>query len=91
MLKQQFIDLLRCPETGKLLSAADAALLARVNQTIAQGTLQNRAGHAVAQPLDAALVREDQNVLYPIQNDIPLLLIDEGILLNQLAVDGKAS
>ena len=69
------------PKPGVPLRAADAALLARLNQAVAQGRLANRAGRTVGRPLEAALVRADGAVLYPIVDDIPVLLIDEGILL----------
>ena len=81
MLKQQFIELLRCPETRGRLSAAEPELVARLNQAIAAGTLKNKAGQSVSKSLDGGLIREDGAVLYPIQNDIPILLTDDGIVL----------
>ena len=81
MLKEQFIALLRCPETRARLSAAEPGLVARLNLAIAAGTLKNKAGQPVSKSLDGGLIREDGAVVYPIQNDIPILLTDEGIVL----------
>ena len=36
---------------------------------------------AAAYPLEAGLVRQDQKIVYPVRDGIPVLLIDEGIEL----------
>ncbi len=65
-LTPAFIGMLRCPETLQPLKLAQKELLARLN-----------AGRP--EPLDAALVREDGYVAYPVIGDIPILLMDEAI------------
>ena len=45
------------------------------------GRLRNRGGQAVTQPIDEGLVREDGKVLYPIDDGIPVMLIEESIEL----------
>ena len=62
---------------------ADASILERVNQGIEAGTVHNRGGTAVTDRLEAALVREDRRVLYPVRDDIPVMLIDEAIELDE--------
>ncbi len=84
MLKQQFIDLLRCPETRRTLATAETELLTRVNSAIVQGGVKNRMGQVLDKPLEGGLIRDDGEVLYPVQGDIPILLTDEGISLSQL-------
>jgi uncharacterized protein YbaR (Trm112 family) len=66
------------------LHPADEPLLARVNRAIAAGRIVNRAGRLVDQPLSGGLLTEDQAILYPILDSIPILLADEAILLSQL-------
>jgi uncharacterized protein len=39
----------------------------------------------VTEPLDGGLVRADQKILYPIRENIPVMLIDEGIPLEQVS------
>ena len=85
MIRQEFLELLRCPESQQKLVLADGSLIARLNQAIAAGTLCNRAGEPVEQKIDGALVREDQSLAYPIIDEIPILLQDEAIVLEQLA------
>ncbi len=81
MLDPQLLNLLCCPETHQALRLAEPALLAQLNQRIGAGALQNRAGRAVSENLAAGLLREDGKFLYPIRNEIPVMLVDEAIPL----------
>jgi uncharacterized protein len=80
-ISQELLDILACPETKQPLTLAEPALLATLNDRIAQGTLTNRGGSSVTEPIDGGLVREDKQYLYPIREDIPIMLIDEAIPL----------
>ena len=39
----------------------------------------------MAEPLEEGLIREDDKILYPVREDIPIMLIDEAIELDKLA------
>jgi len=79
------LSLLVCPTDHARLVEADAALMARVNRAIALGQIANRAGRRLDAPLDGGLIRaNDQTLLYPIHDGIPLLLADEAISLDLL-------
>ena len=80
-MMQDLLEILCCPETHQRVNYADAAMIARLNEQIKAGQLKNRAGKAVSEPIDNALVREDQNYLYPIRGKIPVMLIAEAIPL----------
>jgi uncharacterized protein YbaR (Trm112 family) len=56
-------------------------LLERLNNRIRQGQLSNRRGTSITEPIDGGLVRQDGQYLYPIRDDIPIMLIDEAIPL----------
>jgi uncharacterized protein len=84
MVDAELLAILVCPETHAAVSLADAGVLARVNAAIAGGTLRTRGGDVVKAPLEAGLLREDGLVLYPIRDDIPVMLIDESIPLEPL-------
>ena len=58
-------------------------VLSRVNAEIEAGRLRNRGGEPVKTPLREALVREDGRVLYPVDDGIPVMLIEESIELPQ--------
>ena len=81
MIKPELLNILRCPETHQKLALADHALLGQINDAIAAGRLQNRAGHPVSEKIDGGLVREDGKFLYPIRAKLPIMLIDEAIAL----------
>jgi uncharacterized protein YbaR (Trm112 family) len=80
-IDQQLLDILACPETKEPVALADDALIAKLNTAIEKGTLKNRAGEDITEKIDGGLVRQDQKYLYPIRDDIPIMLIDEGIPL----------
>jgi uncharacterized protein YbaR (Trm112 family) len=86
MIRPELLKMLVCPETRDPLSVASDALLARLNQAIAAGKLVNRGGQKLERKLDGGLVRSDQAVVYAIVDDIPMMLVDEGILLSQPAL-----
>lgn len=81
MINETLLEILRCPESMQTLSIAETALIDKVNKRISNGSLQNVSGEVIETPLTAGLVREDGKILYPIRDDIPVLLIDEGIRL----------
>jgi uncharacterized protein YbaR (Trm112 family) len=81
MVEPELLHLLCCPETHQELRLADSALLEDLNRKIIAGGLRNRTGRLVSEKLAGGLVRADAKLLYPIRNNIPVMLIDEGIPL----------
>ena len=79
MIDPELLKVLCCPETHQSLRLAAPELLERLNQKIVSGTLHNRAGRSVGAKLDSGLVREDGKVLYAVRNEIPVMLVEEGI------------
>ena len=84
MVDPKLLEILVCPENKTPVTEADAALIGRINAAIEAGTLKNRAGEKVEERVDGGLIREDGAYLYPIRDDIPIMLIDEAIPLSQL-------
>ena len=87
MIDQQLLDILACPETREAVSLADEALIENLNRKIDAGQLVNRAGEKVTEPINGGLVREDGRYLYVIRNDIPIMLVEQGIPLEGAAGD----
>ncbi len=81
MIDQALLDILVCPETKQPVRPADAELLARLASAIEAGGVRNRGGELVSEPVEEGLVREDGLVLYPVRDEIPIMLIDESISL----------
>ncbi|HPP51568.1 MAG TPA: hypothetical protein PK777_01360 [Thermoguttaceae bacterium] len=84
MVDTELLKMLVCPETHQPLREADEGLLAKLNEAIRAGRVKNRSGSSVTETLSEALLRQDGKVLYPVRDGIPVLLVDEGILLENL-------
>ena len=82
MIDPELLKILCCPETHQALVPADAALVQRLNAEIDSGQLRNRAGQPVTRKCDGGLVRKDGRFVYPVCEDIPILLINEAIPLS---------
>ena len=65
----ELLEILVCPETRQPVARADAALLARLNAEIEAGS----------KPIEEGLLREDGQVLYVVDDGIPVMLVEESI------------
>jgi uncharacterized protein YbaR (Trm112 family) len=79
MVDKELLDILCCPETKQDLTLVSPDIIDKINQRIKKGDLKNRSGETVKESIDGGLLREDQKYLYPIREDIPIMLIDEAI------------
>ena len=80
-VSQDLLDILVCPETKQPIAAASQDLLDRLNDEIKAGTLRTRGGDAVSDPIAEGLLREDGKVLYVVDDQIPVMLVEESIEL----------
>ncbi len=81
-VEQELLEILICPETKQSLALAPPELLQKLNERIRTGALRNRGGEAIEKPLEEALLREDGRVLYPVDDGIPVMLIEESIQIS---------
>lgn len=81
MLKADLIEVLCCPETRQPVVPGGPAIVERLNSEIAAGRVKNRAGVLVVEPVEAALVRKDGRVCYPVRHGMPVMLVEEAIEL----------
>lgn len=80
-IDQDLLEILVCPDSRQPLTPADGALLARLNGEIRGRRLRNRGGEVVESEIREGLVREDGRYLYVVDDDIPIMLIDQSIEL----------
>lgn len=83
MVDKELLDILCCPETKQDLTLIEGDTIKRINQKIRSGELKNRGGETVKEPIDSGLLREDRKYIYPVREDIPIMLIDEAIPFDQ--------
>jgi uncharacterized protein YbaR (Trm112 family) len=81
---KEWLDILVCPETKQKLDLADERLVERLNAQIDAGKLVSRAGVQITRRIDGGLIRKDEKVLYVVQDEIPNMLMDEAIDLENL-------
>ena len=85
MIDKELLAILCCPETKQPVSFADAVLVGTLNAAVARGGLKNKGGKPVSAQMDGGLIRADRAILYPIREGIPVMLIEEGIPLDQVS------
>jgi uncharacterized protein YbaR (Trm112 family) len=88
MISNDLLEILCCPDTHQDLELLTGETIERINAKIRDGAVKNRAGDPVETPIDSGLLRADRQILYPVREDIPVLLVEEGIPFDQFEVKG---
>jgi uncharacterized protein YbaR (Trm112 family) len=83
MIDNELLKILACPETKEPVALAEQGLVDDINRRIEKGEVSNRGGKKVENKIHGGLVRQDGAYLYPIEDDIPIMLIDEAIPLKK--------
>jgi uncharacterized protein YbaR (Trm112 family) len=84
LVDAELLSILVCPETKEPVELVEGERITALNALREKGELNNRAGKSVQEAFEAGLLREDGKYLYPIQQDIPIMLIDEAIPMDVL-------
>lgn len=82
VISEDLLKILCCPQSHQPLAIAPEETIHQLNSRIKQGAVKSVNGTSVTTPVDAGLLRADHKVLYRISDGIPILLIDEGILIS---------
>ena len=75
----KLLEILCCPVSKTPLTVLGRQKLDKLNDAIKSGEALFVDGEKVTDPLPEALVTEDGKVVYPVQDDIPVLLEEKGI------------
>jgi uncharacterized protein YbaR (Trm112 family) len=84
MIDASLLELLVCPETRQPVTEADAELIGRINAAISDGRATTRGGTRMTEHIDGALLRKDGQVAYVARGGIPVMLIEESLLVAEL-------
>jgi len=80
-LDPRLLEILCCPATGQALRAPDSGHLAAINRAIAAGSVLLAGGGAARDRLSDCLLTADARRAYPVLDGIPVLLVDQALLL----------
>ena len=75
----KLLEILCCPVSKTPLIRLPASKLDKLNRAIADGQVQAVNGEPIDEPLTEALITEDSRVIYPVIDNIPILLEEKGI------------
>jgi uncharacterized protein YbaR (Trm112 family) len=84
MISQELISILACPESKQKLSLAKDETVSELNGLITLEKITTVQGVSVKGEVETLLIRDDNKVGYPVREGIPVLLIEEGIILSGL-------
>lgn len=85
MISEELLRIIVCPETKQTLVLVESETLHRINSLIEKGEVKDRSGQLIEEKIDGGLMREDQKYLYPIRNGVPVLIIDESIIIDSVS------
>ncbi len=77
----ELLEILICPETKQKLRNATDDEISKLEALYKSGALYDRSGNKVASAVKEGLVREDGQVLYVVDEGIPIMLTEESIEL----------
>jgi len=80
------LNIICCPITKEKLSTATPKQLALINAEIANGTLKKLDGAIAEEPQSKGLINATKTLLYPIQEDIPILLESKAINVKGIVI-----
>jgi uncharacterized protein YbaR (Trm112 family) len=84
-MDRKLLDLLVCPATRQPLALLDRPGLEALNAAIAAGGVRRVDDTTQTEPVREALITRDRKTLYRIDDGIPVLLIEEGIVVASVA------
>ena len=79
----ELVEILVCPDTKLNVDLAPAETVEKINLAIKENIVLNVDGQSVNDPLQDGLLREDDKIIYPVRDSIPVMLIGEGISMDQ--------
>ncbi len=79
MIDKKLLEILVCPETGKPLEEAGKEIIEHLNELVELGTLVDRSGEQVSEKIEEGLLCRGGKHLYPVRENIPILLIESSI------------
>ncbi|HJL92838.1 MAG TPA: Trm112 family protein [Woeseiaceae bacterium] len=83
-MKKELLSIICCPITKQSLSFVTRDKLDELNKAINKGLIKTNEGNIQNKNITDALITDNGMILYPIKDDIPVLLENKSIHLDQL-------
>ncbi|PCJ18901.1 MAG: hypothetical protein COB02_09180 [Candidatus Cloacimonadota bacterium] len=83
-ISQDLLDIICCPTSKQDLALVSDETLSKLQKLQNDKLLKFKSGIEVTYSLSGALITQDQLTIYPIRQDIPILLEEESIAANIL-------
>ena len=83
-IQNDLLEILCDPVTKTPLQLLTAEQLGAVNAAIGGKRVKNAEGTIVEEPLQEGLITTDGKTIYRIDNDIPIMLAEQGIAADQV-------
>jgi len=80
------LNIICCPVTRGKLSIATPEQLALINAEIANRTLKKLDGSTAEKPQSKALINATKTLLYPVEEDIPVLLESKAVNIKGIVI-----
>ena len=79
----ELVEILVCPDTKLNVDLVTAETVEKINLAIKGNQVLNIDGQSIKEPLQDGLLREDDKIIYPVRDCIPVMLVGEGIPMDQ--------
>ena len=83
-INRRLLEILVCPITKLPVFMLEEQKLRQLNGLIAKGTLQTMDGESISEPLQEVLITRNKNIIYRIENNIPIMLESQSIATDQI-------
>jgi len=83
-ISEDLLEILCCPETKVPVEMLSSDQLTKLNAAIGAGKVASVDGDTVQKPLQEGLITTDGKTVYRIDDNIPVMLVDQGIATRQL-------
>lgn len=84
-INKKLLEILVCPVTKLPVFILEQKKLRKLNELIAHGAIQTIAGETISEALQEALITRNKNIIYRIENNIPIMLEGKAIAVKQIA------
>ena len=83
-INRKLLEILVCPITKLPVFILKEQKLQKLNKLISERALQTMDGESISEPLQEALITSNRNIIYRIENNIPIMLESQSIATDQI-------